>query len=242
MRAKRLLLLAVLVVSVSTLSFAGLINPISASVNLSMSSDAGCGPVADSATQSWGIPLSSLTASPDALATCTHPNRKVDTSGTVTADWNNARSGKIKFKNVGWKVNNNVTAGVSNADLATDYSYTFSPNKDAWFDLSYDITSSGDNGGVGLNGFYVNFDNTFTSLFINTSGDLLYFLNAGNTYTLTIENGANIQGSIGGLTEYMDATFKFRATAATTPEPSSLMLLGGGVLALAGALRKKLLS
>ena len=239
MPTKRLLFLVVLIASTSTISFAGLINPISASVDLSMSSDAGCGSVSDSSSQAWGTPLNPLTAMTDALATCTHPNRKVETSGKLTAKWNNAKSGTIKFKNIGWKVNNNVTSGAANANLGTDYSYTFSPNKDVWFDLSYDISSTGDLNGFGLNGFYVSLGTSFTALPINTSGDLLYFLNAGDTYTLSIVNGANISGGIAGLTEYMDGTFKFKATA-TTPEPSSLILLGGGVLGLAGTLRKKL--
>ena len=238
MNAKRLLILTWLVLSVGTVSFAALINPISASVDLSMVSNAGCGSVPDSSSQSWGVPLSSLSASADAFASCTHPNRNVETTGTVTANWNNARSGNIKFNSVGWVTNKNVSNGVALADLGTDYSYTFSPTKNDLFTLTYNIVSRGNNNGFGLNGFFVELNNISYSLPIDTSGTLNWALLAGNNYTLTVLNEANIFGGIPSLNEHMNGTFRF-SNQATTPEPSGLLLLGSGVLTLAAALRKK---
>ena len=243
MSTKRLLILTLLALSASTMSFASLINPISASVDLSMSSDAGCGTVTSASSyQDWitNPPvLGDLTSSADATATCTHPNRKVDTSGTLTATWSaNTKKGTIKFNNIGWQVNNNVGIGAANANLGTDYTYTFMPTKEILFDLSYDITSRGDLNGFGLNGFYVTLTN-FNALDINTSGDLTWILLPGNTYTLTIENGANISGSIAGLRSIWTAPSS--SPPSPIPEPSSLLMLGSGVLALAGSLRKKLI-
>ena len=242
MSTKRLLILTLLALSASTMSFASLINPISASVDLSMSSDAGCGTVTSAPSyQDWitNPPvLGDLSSTADVLANCTHPNRNVETSGTLTATWSaNTKKGTIKFNNIGWKVNNNVSFGAANANLGTDYTYTSMPTNATLFDLNYDIKSRGDLNGFGLNGFYVTLTN-FNALQINTTGDLTWILSPGQTYTLTIENGANISGNIAGLKEYMDGTFKFTATA--VPEPSSLLMLSG-VLAFAGSLRKKLI-
>jgi len=238
MNAKRLLILTLLVLSVSTLSFAALINPVSASLDLSMASNAGCGSILSSSTQAWGVSLSSLSVSADADAHCTGPTRNVETTGTVTANWNNARSGNIKFNSVGWVTNKNVSNGTALADLGTDYSYTFSPTKLDVFTLTYNIVSRGNNGGFGLNGFFVDLNNISYFLPIDTSGTLNWTLPAGSNYTLTILNEANIIGGIASLNEHMNGTFKFSNQAAT-PEPSGLLLLGSGVLAVAAALRKK---
>ncbi len=239
MTAKRLLILTLLVFSLSALSFAGLINPTSANLDMTVSSDAGCGPVTDTGTDSWTGTPTLLMASADALATCIRPNRGVETRGSVGANWNNPKSGTIKFNNIGWRTRN-ISNGSADAGQGVDFSYTFVPNQNIWFGLSYDITGGGDLGGFGLNGFYVTLTD-FNILDLNTSGTLKWLLLAGNSYTLSIENGANISGALGTITESMDATFKFNARAAAVPEPSSLLMLGSGVLGLAGTFRKKLL-
>ena len=238
MTAKRVLTLTLLVLSLSALSFAALITPTSANLDMVASSNAGCGTVMDTGTDSWTGTPALLMASADAIATCTGPNRGVETRGAVGANWNSPKQGIIKFNNVGWRTRN-VSSGTADATGGVDFSYTFTPNQDIWFRLNYDITGGGDLGGFGLNGFYVTLTD-FNVLNLNTSGNLTWLLLGGNSYTLTIENGANISGALGTITESMDANFDFNSRA-VVPEPSSLLMLGSGVLALAGTLRKKLL-
>lgn len=242
MKLQRLFVISLFVVVVSSMSFAGIINPISASVDLSMSANAGCGTVSASDPNSWGTALSPLTSSVSVIAQCSQPNRKVTTSGDMQATWTaNTKKGKIVFQNIGWTVNNNVTAGSSNADLGLDYSYTFSPTTEIQFDMTYDISGNNNNtSNFGLNGFYVTLTGSnWNGLYmIGTSGALSAILLPNQTYTLTIENGANISGFLAGDKEHMDGKFNWTATA--VPEPSSMLLMGSGILALAGALRKKL--
>jgi hypothetical protein len=237
MSPKRLLILTLLILSLSALSFASLINPTAASLDLVMNSNAGCGTVTDTGTASWTGTPTLLMTSADAVATCTGPNRGVETRGVVGANWNSPDSGTIRFNNIGWRTRN-VSNGFADATQGVDFTYTFVPNQTIWFGLQYDITGGGDLGGFGLNGFSVTLTN-FNFLDLNTSGTLKWLLLAGNSYTLTIENGANIAGALGTITESMDGTFRFDSRA--VPEPSSLLMLGTGALALAGSLRKKLI-
>jgi PEP-CTERM motif len=244
MKFQRLLLVTLFVVAVSSMSFAGIINPISASVDLAMSANAGCGAVNDTDSSSWGTPLSTLMASTSAAATCTGPRRTVTTSGDLEATWSaNTKKGKIIFKNVGWTANANVTSGSANADLGTDYTYTFQPTTEIQFDMDYLVKANNNNtSNFGLNGFYVNLaGNTsiWSYLFaVGDSGTLTAILLPSQVYTLTIENGANISGFLAGAKEHMDGRFNWSATP--VPEPSSMLLMGSGILALAGALRKKM--
>ena len=242
MKIQRVLLASLFVLAVSSMSFAGIINPISASADLSMSANAGCGLVSASDPQSWGTALSTLMSSVTSVAQCSSPNRKVTTSGDLEATWtNNTKKGKIIFRNIGWTVNANVTAGSANADLGSDYTYTFMPTTEIQFDMTYDISANNNNtSNFGLNGFYINLTGSnWGGLYgVGSSGTLSAILWPNQIYTLTIENGANISGFLAGAKEHMDGKFNWVATA--VPEPTSMLLMGSGILALAGALRKKM--
>jgi PEP-CTERM motif len=246
MKLQRLLLVSLFVVVISSMSFAGIINPISASADLSMSADAGCGPnPSPPAYQDWITnppALNTLMSSATAIAQCSSPNRKVTTSGDLEATWTaNTKKGKIIFKNIGWTVNANVTSGSANADLGSDYTYTFMPTTEIQFDMTYDISANNNNtSNFGLNGFYINLTGSnWGGLYgVGSSGTLSAILWPNQIYTLTIENGANISGFLAGAKEHMDGKFNWVATP--VPEPTSMLLMGSGILALAGALRKKM--
>jgi PEP-CTERM motif len=245
MKLQRLVLTLVFVVAVSSLSFAALITPISASVNLLMSADAGCGPSPSTPSyEDWvtnGPVLNPLNSVAAVTASCSKPNRNVTAEGQLAATWQaNTKKGAINFTNVGWTANANVTSGAANANLGSDYTYTFSPTTEILFSMNYNITPKNNNmGNFGLNGFYITLTNNWSGLYgVGSSGTLTAILLPSQTYTLTILNEANISGNIAGDKEHMNGKFNWAATA--VPEPSSMLLLGSGILALAGALRKKM--
>src|ERR1035438_5894796 len=207
---KSLIVLVTLVLGLTTLSFAN-VTAVSSQVFLQASSqaDLSCSPVVNSNGQSQGATLNPLSSSVSALSQCN--GALVNSFADVAATFASANAGSIGFGNIGWSTSN-VSLGSAVPYLGLDYNYSFFANANELLNLSYAIAGGGDLGGFGLNGFSVNLvgpNGNFNFLALNTSGVLSWNLVAGNSYSLTITNGANIMGALGTINESMSGQFGF---------------------------------
>ena len=189
-----------------------LITPLSSEFRLITYSDAGGGFVTDTDSQSQGSTLNPLNASVSALAT--FGNASVLTTVKGTATWVNSSQGTVNLFDIGWNtVGVTFGSALPGSVNGLDWAYQFTAGETGLFTLKYDIAGFGSDefepNTFGLNGF--NFlwsgsgENQFLDL--NTSGTLERIVTAGNTYTITIQNIANIGGGIGTRNARMDGVF-----------------------------------
>ena len=191
--------------------------PVSSSLELIASSNAGGVLAEDTDAPSQGATLNQLSATVNASAE--NGAMSVLTKGSAVATWQSGGAGQIVFTDIGWTI-----AGAQNSSHAlmfggTDWTYTFTANQSGTFSLDYDITldpATTDN--FGLNGIYFSWAEGAGQLqqeqllSPTAEGTLTKSVVAGTTYTVRLENGANIFGPLGSRTAYMSGTFDWSVT------------------------------
>ena len=130
-----------------------------------------------------------------------------------------ASVGQVSYSNVGWS----DTIGGGNANLSSNsgWVYTFLANVTGSFVINYNVSAEGtssttSNPMFGLNGFNLYEgagatapQNATFQTGVNTNGTVSLAITAGQTYTVQIQDFANIGGLIGTTNAEMSGTFNF---------------------------------
>jgi hypothetical protein len=202
----------------------------------------------DTASESQGLTINPLTVAVSAQSIYNGYNEDLKATANGSATWTSASVGTVTFTNVGWS--DTVGDGNVNLDTNTGWIYTFRSNVTGSFVINYDVTAHGTSSTTtnplfGLNGFYLYEgaglappQNATFQTGLNTSGAVSLAITSGQTYTVQIQNFANLSGGIGDTENSMDGTFDFdvQATGGQTlavPAPSSLNVAIFSILAVA---------
>jgi hypothetical protein len=170
--------------------------------------------------------LSALASSPDGAGS---PNTAFQNgSASWAADGN---SGAVSLS-IGWNLSG---ASSANTNVATDWDYSFIATVTGNFEMSYDVTASGNAFGLQGWGISDNFDSEVGGPVLNaidpsTSGLFVGGVTAGESYNVSLANNGNVssQGSI-SLTGSADGNFQWSIV------PSSNVPDGGATLAMLGS-------
>jgi hypothetical protein len=204
--------------------------PISSSLELIASSNAGGVLVEDTDAPSQGATLNQLSATVNASAA--NGAMSILTKGSAVATWQSGGAGQVVFTDIGWTTVD-VVDPLSHAHTngGTDWTYTFTANTSGTFSLDYDVTRDpATTNDFGLNGFVfwwaegagslqlqnvLCFDpGSSTGCEPTATGTLTKSVVAGTTYTVRLENAANIFGALGSRTAFMSGTFDWSVTPA----------------------------
>jgi hypothetical protein len=166
--------------------------------------------------------------------------------GNLAAIFVSASAGEVRFDNIGWTIvslRQGGAADLTQPDFA-DWSYTFVADTDTTFELGWRLSSAG-NDTFGLNGFAFRGIGTPEEILLGNSptGALTRQLSAGQQYTVTLGNLANIafgtSATPRSLVASMDGFFNWRIGANQVPEPGSAMLLASALACAAIARRRR---
>ena len=208
--------------------------------------------VIDSASASQGGTISTLGAlGVSAVSTSAGGTSITNSSGIAT--WNDTASGQVRFENVGWDNSAFSSGVVSNSSLVgTEWTYTFLADVTGQFTLDWAISlqqSVADS--FGLQAFRVSIagygiTGSLVPLIAHTenaTGTYAVNIFAGHEYTALIQTNAGLFGGIGGRTAFMDGIFDWSMDSGPmtdVPEPSTVALLGLGLLGLRVHSRRRL--
>jgi hypothetical protein len=204
--------------------------PVSSSLELIASSNAGGVVVEDHPdAPSQGATLNQLSATVNASAV--NGAMSILTKGSAVATWQSGGAGQVVFTDFGWNTVG-VTDPLSHAHTysGTDWTYTFTANTSGAFNLDYDVTKDPANtDDFGLQGFVFWWAEGAGSLQLagflcfnpspdsgcepTATGTLTKSVVAGTTYTVRLENAANIFGALGSRTAFMSGTFDWSVAA-----------------------------
>jgi hypothetical protein len=219
----------------------GSITPLSSSFALTAFAEVGTSVDAETLGESQGSTINPLSVdvSANAISAPTDQNLLVTADGS--AKWTTPSIGQVTYTDVGWS--NALGSGGADLSANTGWIYSFTANIKGSFVIDYTVTAEGMSSTVsdplvGLNGFFLYQappqappPNPSFETGINTSGVFSLAIDPGQTYTVHIQNFANLFGDIGTTDAHMDASFDFNVQF--IPEPSSLRL--AMIAALVGA-------
>lgn len=233
--------LAALTAAGTSAAHAANINPISSILSLTAvarADSSGLPPVVDTDTDSQGVTTNPLNASVRAISQ--DSSAYVESFATGNATWG-VNNGAVNLTSIGW-ITRNVFGGLATVNTGTDWRFQFSSLVNGSFDLSYSVSGTGTDT-FGLNGFNFQFADSngisFDLFFLGDAGVISKPLVAGETYTVTLRNAANIAGGLGQREASMDGRFEWSVQGDIVPDhASTLGLLALGFIGLAGLRRK----